>query len=203
MDSPHTAQFSMKWDIRTGSPRKMWRSLHDFLDDNGFIHDYEELVLNNSPIDGTATFSDWLLGIREYRERSSLWFLRNVAGVLLCMTIVLIPAGWALIKSTWKSTRTRIKISVEGEVYRTRGASMNASRAEEFYDVVADARITMDVETNILIKKADDQVEEKMLENRGDIESLHQEFIQLTEGLNILLPQVTLPVPWQQVDETP
>ena len=203
MNDTGRAQFSIKWDIRTGSPRKLWRALHDFLDDNGFAHEYEELILHESPIEGTATFGDWLHGQREYRERASLWFLRIVFGLLLCLTIVLIPAGLALIRSNWKTIRTRIRIGVEGEVYRTRGASMNASRAEEFYDVVADTRIIMEVEMNTLLKKAEDEEEERIVESQGDIESLRQDFKELAEGLDILLPTVALTVPRQQINEAP
>ena len=43
MSNAKKAQFSIKWDVRTGSPRKLWRALHDFPDDNGFEPEYEKL----------------------------------------------------------------------------------------------------------------------------------------------------------------
>ena len=80
---------------------------------------------------------------------------------------------------------------------------MNASRAEEFYDVVADTRIIMEVEMNTLLKKAEDEEEERIVESEGDIESLRQDFKELAEGLDILLPTVALTVPRQQINEAP
>ena len=76
MSNTNKAQFSIKWDVRTGSPRRLWRTLHDFLDDNGFEHEYEELKPEESPIDGTAIFSDWLIAQRDYEKRVAFWFLR-------------------------------------------------------------------------------------------------------------------------------
>ena len=193
-------QLSIKWDIRTGSPRKLWRTLHDFLDDNGFAHEYEELMLSDSPIEGTATFSDWLVGQREHQERASLWFLRTVVGLLLCLTIVLIPVGLALIRSNLKKVRTWIRIGVEGEVYRVRGANRSDTHATEFYDVIADVRVTMQVEMSALLKKAEGEIE-RAIESQQDVEDLRYEFKELTDRLDYLLPTVTLPVPRQQIDE--
>ena len=191
MTYTNKAQFSAKWDVRTGSPRRLWRALHDFLDDNGFEHEYEELKLEQSPIDGTATFSDSLLGQREYERRASLWFLRDVVGLVLCLTIILITVGLALMRSSVKLVRTTVRIDVEGEVYRTRGANINTARAEEVLDVIADTRITMQVWGGEPAEESKYDIRRPTQDHR-EIVRLEKKFKELSERLDGTLPRVSL-----------
>jgi len=192
------APFSGRWDVRTGSPRKLWRSLHDFLEDSGFAHEYHELILAESPIEGTATFSDWLVGHKDRQRLSSFWLLRILVGTLLCVTILLIPLGMPLVRSRTRTVRTWARIGVEGEVYRTRGADMRSSHASEVLDVAADARITLDIlggepgkagETG---KDSDYEIA-KPTEDRGEIKAVRHEFEELRYRVDQLLPGETLP----------
>ena len=184
---------SGKWDVRTGSPRKLWRSLHDFLDDNGFAHEYRELRFAESPIEGTATFSDSLVGHKDRQRPSSLSFLRVLVGILLCLTVLLIPVGVPLVKSRIKTVRTWAWIGVEGEVYRTRGADMRSStHASEVLDVVADARITLEILAGEPSEEDDYQIA-RPTEDRREITVVRREFEQLSYQVDQLLPGETLP----------
>jgi len=184
--------FSDKWDIRTGSPRKLWRALHDFLEENGFAHEYQELVYSESHMEGTAIFSDQLIGYKDRRKQSSFWFLRVVVGIILCLTILLFPLGMSLIRNRTKTIRTSAWIAIEGEVYRTRGAEMRNTHASEVFDVVADARITLD----ILAGEPDEASSYEIarpIEDRGEIKAIRHEFEELEYSVNQLLPGQTLP----------
>jgi len=190
--------FSGRWDVRTGSPRKLWRSLHDFLEDSNFAHEYHELLLAESPIEGTATFSDWLVGHKDHQRLSSFWFLRILVGTLLCVTILLIPLGMPLIRSRARTVRTWARISVEGEVYRTRGADMQSSHASEVLNVVADARITLDILAGEPGKagetgKGSNYEITKPTEDREEIKAVRREFEELQYRVDQLLPGETLP----------
>lgn len=185
------AQFSTKWDIRTGSPRKLWRALHDFLDDHGFEHEYEELKPEGSPIEGTATFSDCLSGQRDREERAYFWFLRTLIGVLLLLTIILIPLGLALIRSRLKIIRTIVEIDVEGEVYRARGADIDTSRAAEVLDVVADTRVTLQAWSGEPIGNGEDEI--RLTEDEREFTEFKQEFEELSYRLEEILPRLSLP----------
>lgn len=185
-------QFSAKWDVRTGSPRKLWRALHDFLDEHHFQNDYEELKLEDSPIEGTATFSDWLTGFRDRDEAAPLAFLRVGFGVLFCMSLVLIPVGLPLIRSSRRKIRTWATVSVEGEVYRTRGADIQSAHAAEAIDVVADARITLVVIAGEA-SESDDYEMKQPASSRRDSSRLNHDFSLLQHNLDIILPRQTLP----------
>ena len=191
MTDAKKAQFSIKWDVRAGSPRKLWRALHDFLDDNGFEHKYQELKPEESPIEGTATFSDQLVGRRDHKKRASFWFLRILIGLLLCLTIILIPLGLALIRSRLKTIRTRVSIDVEGEVYRARGANINTAHTAEVLDVVADTRVTLEAWAGEPIEKKEDEI--RLTKDEREIEKLRHEFEELSHRLDELLPKISLP----------
>ncbi|MBI3931758.1 MAG: hypothetical protein HY325_07010 [Chloroflexi bacterium] len=185
------AQFSVKWDVRTRSPRKLWRALHDFLDDNGFEYEYKELEPRNSPIEGTAIFSDTFIGQRDRKKRAPLWFLRILIGLLLCLTIILIPLGLVLIGSSLKTVRTWVRIDVEGEAYRARGADINTSHSAEVLDVVADTRVTLRVWAGKPVKEGEDEI--ILTKDKMEIAKLRYEFEELNHRLDVLLPKVSLP----------
>ena len=185
-----TERFTARWDIRTGSPRKMWRTLHDLLDDLGFAHVYDELKLEGSPIEGTATFSDYLIGYREGKETASLGLLRVLFGVLLCLTLLLAPFGVRLIRSRTREVRTWATVSMEGEVYRIRGANVSSARAAEVLDVVADARVRLDIDGAGPEMEDHEQLSPAGPRTRS---GMFEEFQELESGLRALLPTQTLP----------
>lgn len=192
MSGQSSGNLTARWDVRTGSPRKLWRTLHDFLDDNGFHHEYEELRLDESPIEGTATFSDTLTGYRDRTRPASAQFLRIAGGVLLCLTLLLAPLGMSLLRSRTKTVRTSASVSVEGEVFRTRGANLRTNQADEIVDVVADVRITM----AILSGEPDEHPGEiRAALAPRELEMATLEFNELESGLTGLLPpgETTLP----------
>lgn len=193
MSGQASGQFSTRWDVRTGSPRKLWRTLHDFLDDNGFHHEYRELRLEDSPIEGTATFSDRLTGYRDRTRPASAQLLRIIGGVLLCLTVLLAPLGMALLRSRTKTVRTSASVSVEGEVFRTRGANLRSDHAAEIVDVVADIRITMEIISGE--PDADDPREIRAALAPRELVLATLEFDELESGLAGLLPpgETTLP----------
>ena len=188
MTTVQKPQFSVKWDIRTNNPRRLWRALHDFLDDNEFEHEYSELKFTESPIAGTATFSDLLSGQKDIEERANSCFLRILIGCLLSVTIVLMPFGLELIRSCTRRLRTIIEVNIEGEVYRARATDINTSRAAEVVDVVADARIA-------LMSWAGEPIgdnEIKFIKDQRATTKFEQEFETLSHRFDELLPQVSL-----------
>ena len=191
MSREKKARFSVKWDVRTGSPRKLWRALHDFLDDNGFVHEYAELRPEGGPIEGTATFSDWLIGYRDHVRPASFWVLRVVVGLVLCLTVVLLPVGLSLIRGRLRTVRTWARVGIEGEVYRTRGASVDAAHAEEVLDVVADARVTLEIQGS---EASNDIYPEtaRLTEDEGDIGEVERHFKELNHRLDELLERQSL-----------
>ncbi len=195
MSGQASGHFSARWDVRTGSPRKLWRTLHDFLDDNGFHHEYEELRLEESPIEGTATFSDSLTGYRDRTRPASAQFLRMAGGILLCLTLLLAPLGMALLRSRRKTVRTSATVSVEGEVFRTRGANLRGDRAAEIVDVVADIRITMAILSGDPAERPDEIKAVLAAPAPRELGMATLEFEELETGLAGLLPpgETTLP----------
>lgn len=200
MTTTGKAQFTAKWDVRTGSPRKLWRALNDFLDENGFEHEYEQLRLEESPIEGTAAFADMVMGQKEHERQGSFWLLKVIVGFILCLTIVLIPPGLALFRRTRRTVRTVIKIDVEGEVYRSRGANVRADQAAEVLGVIGDARVTMQVWAGEPLKNTHYAIW-RVSGDEGDAAILRREFDELTSRLDGLFPGVTLPMPSNQIDE--
>jgi len=190
MTNVKKAQFSIKWDVRTGSPRKLWRALHDFLIDNGYEHKYKELEPRDSPIEGTAIFSSTLKGQRDHKKRARFWLLRILIGLLLCLTIILIYWGLALIRSRLRTVRTEVEIGIEGEVYRARGADINTYHAAEVLDVVADTRVTLQAWACELIKKKGDEI--RPTKDKREVTKLRHEFEELSHRLDELLPKVSL-----------
>jgi hypothetical protein len=168
----------------------VWRALHDLLDDLGFAHVYDELKLEGSPIEGTATFNDYLIGYREGKETAPLSFLRVLFGILLCLTILLSPLGVKLIRSRIKDVRTWATVSMEGEVYRIRGANVGSARAAEVLDVVADARIRLDIDG---MGPEIEDPEQLPVASPRTPSGMFQEFQELESGLSALLPAASAP----------
>lgn len=193
MNKLKKAQFPIKYrrDIRTGSPRKLWRTLHDFLTDNGYEHKYEELKPQPSAIEGTAIFSGTLDGWRDGKKPARWWFW--IIGLLLCFTIVFIWPGSKLMKA--RMLRTRITIGIEGEAYRARGAGASDGHAAEVLDVVADTRVTLEAGAGKPKKDSKDNKHEieELTKDERDIAKLSREFEELKRQLDELLPEISLP----------
>ncbi len=135
-----------KWDIRVSSPRKLFRALHDFLDERGYEHAYEPLRAERDAINDTAIFNTELIGRRDCRERNRF---KLILGVSLFFTIVLIPLAMHLTKASRYSIRTIARIGVEGESYRTKLRAQGITQREEL-DVVSDARVTFNAKTGVV-----------------------------------------------------
>ncbi len=135
------ASTQRKWDVRVASPRKLFRALHDFLDELGYVHEYEPLKAEPDAIGSMAIFKSELLGKSDFprRDLAYLWF-----GILLLPTILLTNLGTQFIRQSRYTMRTIARISVEGEAYSTRGEAQSPVQSEVL-DVVSDARVTLDV----------------------------------------------------------
>ena len=103
---------------------------------------------------------------------------------------------------TRKTVRTILRLDIEGEVYRRRGASSNASHAEEILGVIGEARVTLQVWAGEPLKNTDYEIE-RVSRDKKDITTLESEFDELTYRLEGLLPGVSLPVPSRQIEEIP
>ena len=183
--------YSAKWDVRTGSPRKLWRALHDLLDDHGFQYEYQELRLEDSPIEGTAIFYSWVTGFRDREKASSPAFPILILGVLLCLTVLLLPLGLSLLGKRYRTIRTWATVSAEGEVYRTRGANIQAAHAAEVLDVVADTRITLDVQAGEA-SESDDYEMRSPITATVEINQIESDFTELEKNVDNLLQDLGL-----------
>ncbi|MCJ7522906.1 MAG: hypothetical protein MUP21_11935 [Dehalococcoidia bacterium] len=130
-----------KWDVRIASSRKLFRALHDFLDDRGYVHEYEPLKAEPDAIHGTAIFKSELLGKSDFPKRDWAYL---VFGILLLPTILLTNLGIRFIKQSRYTMRTIARIGVEGEAYLAKEGAQGTVQSEVL-DVVSDARVTLDV----------------------------------------------------------
>ncbi|NQT74606.1 MAG: hypothetical protein HQ553_17855 [Chloroflexi bacterium] len=181
-------EFPYKTDIKTGSPRKLWRFLNDFLADNEYdTPKYKELVTKPGDIDGTATFSHRTKGWKEQQRHRPIWM--PIVGFLLCLTIILIPSGIRLIKQSTGMLRFELEIEVEGELYRARGSAKAGTGTSEVLDVVADARIAMNCMAG---RAADEGLEAKYLDVT-EVKLFESEIEKLKKDIDELLQKIVLP----------
>ncbi|MEE8470040.1 MAG: hypothetical protein V3S51_01780, partial [Dehalococcoidia bacterium] len=134
-----------KLDVRVASPRRLFRSLHDFLEEDGYAHEYEPLKTERDAIGDTAIFNSQLVGRQDTQGRDVLSLL---LGILLIFTILLIPLAIRLLRESRYTLTTIVEISVEGEAYRYRHGT-NGATSSEVLDVVSDARVTLQVKTGL------------------------------------------------------
>jgi len=190
-ESKARALFERRWDdVRVASPRKLYRILDNFLTDHGYEHKYEELKLESSPIEGTATFHKPLEGRKDIKRRRRWGLL--IAGIFLCLLVLFIPIGIKLIRRSGGVLRTRIILEVEGEAYRARGAEIEPSHQAEVLDVVADARVTLKADSGRADDKDSYAIAEKT-KDKKEIETLRIQFEDLEKRLGQLLPTIALP----------
>jgi len=188
MVSPSSGVSSMrnKWDVSVASPRKLFRALHDFLDEHGYVHEYEPLKAEPDAIGGMAIFRSELVGKSDL-PRSNLAYV--VLGILLLLTIVLIPMGMRFLGQSRYHIRTIAKIGMEGEAYLAKGGTQGTVQGEVL-DVVSDARVTLDVTAGIA------QGDYKILrptEDKRELIRIAEEQQGLENALSELLLTIALP----------
>lgn len=133
-----------RWNLRVRSPRELYWKLHEFLESERWEHKYEPLQPKDDAISGSALFSDELKG----RHDSHPWW-RILVGILLCLTIILIPVGLCF----FRKQRVEITIEVEGESYRARGAEVLTTQEKEMLDVISDCRVTLKLNAGKVVKR--------------------------------------------------
>ena len=191
-ESKARALFERRWDdVRVASPRKLYRILDNFLTDHGYEHEYEELKLESSPIEGTATFRKPLEGKKDIKRRRRWGLL--IAGIFLCLLVPFIAIGIILIRRSGGRLRTTISLDVEGEAYRARGAEIEPSHQAEVLDVVADARITLKADSGRPNDKEGPYAIGAKIKDKKEIEALRVHFEDLEKRLEQLLPTIVLP----------
>ena len=175
-----------RWDVRTGSPRKLWRMMDDLLVDNGYAHKHgRELKPESGPIDGTATFHDVMAGWKDCDFPRNRWFF--ALGVLLCLTVVLIPLGRYFIRKSDRDFRAGFKLIFHGEVYRTREAGRIDMRAEEVVNVVADTRIELQAWVGKAISTSTHPVAIAVKREAHSVKWLEEECAKLKVQIDLLL----------------
>jgi hypothetical protein len=176
-----------KMDVRVASPRKLFRDVHDFLEEDGFGHDYEPLKAERDAIGDVAIFKSELAGKMDSQARD---VFSLILGILLIFTIVLIPLAIRLLRESRYTLRTVVEIGVEGEAYRYRHGTTGAA-AIEVLEVVSDARVTLHVKTGVA---ADDAEISRPSRVRGERRRIALEQQDLRESFERLLISKALPI---------
>lgn len=178
-----------RWNVRVGSPRELVWELYQFLDSKGFEFDntYTPLKMEDTPIEGTATFQSKIEGHRDFPGRS-LW--RLIVGIILCITVLLIPVGIWLIRKSKHTFSDIFRLNVEGEAYRASARSQGPYHSQsEVLDIASSARIILDAEMKFTRAGSIKEVPNNELEQRR----LQIDFDQLRDDLDELIPKITLP----------
>ncbi len=180
------------WVVRAASPRRLLLSLHDFLDERGYLCEYEPSEAEPNAGSGPASFKSELIGKRDSPRRDLPYI---VFGLLLLPTILLTTLGIQFLKASRYYLRTIARISVEGEAYPTRGGGQGAAQSEEL-DVVCDARVTLDMTAGVA--QGDYEIV-RPTEDKRELVRLAEEQRELQRQLAELLHTIALP----QVDASP
>lgn len=179
---------SRRWKVRVGSARELVWDLYKFLDDRGYRHHqpYEALALEPTPIEGVATFKTSFRGYKDFPRRS-LW--RLIVGIVLCLTVLLIPLGIWLIRKSKYILMHFFELSIDGESYRAGARTQDPHRPQsEVLDMASDARITLGAYVmRIRLGKT------KLVHNKLEEEKLAAEFDQLSKELDKLIPKIEIP----------
>lgn len=191
MSTAHPVYYK-RWDRKTGSPRKLWRAINDFLTDNRYHYrdpEYEDLKFDPSSIEGTAIFSRSTKSWRDKQRPLNIWLF--LSGVLLCLTIIFIERGLKRIEKSRAPVRFKVEIAIEGEVYRARGSGSDGISTSEVLDVVADTRIVLNGWVGRAIKGTWGKLDPTD-RNARETESFANEWEELRRKFDDLLPQITL-----------
>jgi len=173
------------WDVRVASPRRLLRSLHDFLDERGYVHEYEPTGAEADAISGVAVFKSELIGKRDSPRRDVAYV---VFGLLLLPTILLTTLGIRFLKESRYYLRTIARISVEAELHPTKGGGQGAVRSEAL-DVVSDAKVTLDVTAGVA--QGDYEIV-RPTEDKRELMRLAEEQRELQRQLSELLPTIAV-----------
>jgi hypothetical protein len=188
MKKDNSPPLSKRWKPRVGSARELVWELHQFLADRDYecSPTYKALKLEPTPIEGVATFKTSFTGYKNFPRRS-LW--RLIVGIILCLTVLLIPLGIRLIRKSKYIFRHSFELSVDGESYRAGARTQDPHRPQsEVLDMASDARITLRAEvTRIRLGKI------KVVKNKSEKEKLAAEFNQLSKELDRLIPKIEIP----------
>lgn len=184
-----------RWKVRVGSPGAISWELYQYLCERGYKseHKYEALCMEETPIEGVAKFADSLEVYNEF-PRTSL--LMKIIGLILCLTLILIPLGlWLLRRSKWQF-RHIISVNIEGEAYRAGSRTQDPHHAQsEVLGIVSDARVTLkghvDIRRAGRTKTAKDEVEWGRLK---------QEFQNIQEAFDSLIPKIVPPEASESLD---
>lgn len=186
------AALQKRWKCRVGSPRELVWELHQFLTDKGYkLRPYEALDLHPAPIEGVATFETSLQG--HYDVRWNSWW-RLILGVVLFFTILLIPIGIWLIKTSSCMLSHVFKLHVEGETFRASARTQDPYRAQsEVLDIATNGRITLEAELLVTQARETKRAGSKSGRDRLEWDRVEGEFDQLAHELDKLIPKIVLP----------
>lgn len=176
-----------KLDVRVASPRRLFRALHDFLEEGGYAHEYEPLKAERDAIGDTAIFNSELVGRQETQGRD---VLSMILGILLIFTIILTPRAIRLLRESRYTLTTIVEIGVEGEAYRYRYGTTGTT-SSEVLDVVSDARVTLLVKTGIAGNESEISRPSRV---RGERRKVAQEQQDLRDAFDHLLIALALPI---------
>jgi hypothetical protein len=134
-----------EWDIKIGSARELFRTLHDYLDKYGYEHNYEPIKDEHGAIDGTATFYGSLRGKKDTKTLNLIKLCFGIVlfvwGVVLLVMQssyvgggILVLLGIIVAITSKFILRMIVELSIEGETYRAKG-TQSGDNTSEVYDV--------------------------------------------------------------------
>jgi len=173
--------------IKVGSPGALHWELKNFLVEHKYTTKQtpEELPMKDTPIGGIASFASTTEG-NKYFPKWSIW--RLIIGILLLLTILLIPLGiWLIRKSRFKLCYGAL-IKMEGESYRAGAKTQDPyTSTSEVLSIVSDARLTLLGEVWI------ERLGKKKKAKQIDWQELEKEFNAICASFEQLLPKLQLP----------
>ncbi len=142
---PQQVSAECKLDVRANSPRRLYRDLHEFLEENGFEHEYVPLKAERDAINDVAIFESELVAKRDAQGRD---FFNLVFGIVLLLTVVLSPIAILLLERSRYVLRTVAKVEIEGEAYRAK-ACPQLGMYSEIVEIVSDSKIRLYLDSGI------------------------------------------------------
>jgi len=207
MESSSEFALKYKWDVKVGSPRKLFRALLDFLDDYGYEHgeDWQLKFEDRGAIEGIAVFNDEIAGKKDFRRRNRTYLI--VALILGVMGIIflfqgewgpfagsfILIAGIVFALKSKSILRRTITFHLAGESYRTSARGERASAADaEVVGIMSDVRLTVTGEVGSPAKANEGKVG-NFSKNENEWAELKKELQGLRNKVDQLLPQLELP----------
>ena len=174
-----------QWDLRAASFRNLVARLRDFLDERGYVHEYELLKAEVDSTTGVTVFKCRLVGKREIPKRDLPYL---VFGFLLLPTIVLTSLGIRFVRESRYSLRTVVNITVEGEGHIANRAAQ-VSMQSELPDMVMSASVALDVRAGAALG---DYEIVRPTEDKHEMMKTAEEQRDLENGLSELLSTIAL-----------